>query len=174
MMGKILPLLLALGGLGGGIGAGYFLRPQGDPSTEESHQPSTEADDGHADTADSEDHDPTDAEGQEEGGPEYVKLNNQFVVPVMEEGRVAAMVVLALSLEVETGNSEAVYLREPKLRDVLLQVMFDHANVGGFSGSFTDASNLVVLRTSLKEAAAMVLGTMVRDVLITDIARQDS
>jgi hypothetical protein len=31
----------------------------------------------------------------------------------------------------------------------------------------------VVLRTSLKEAAAMVLGTVVKDVLITDIARQD-
>jgi len=87
---------------------------------------------------------------------------------------VDALVVLSLSLEVEAGNTEAVYLREPKLRDAFLQVMFDHANVGGFSGSFTDGSNLIVLRTSLKEAAAMILGTMVHDVLITDIARQDS
>jgi hypothetical protein len=84
------------------------------------------------------------------------------------------MVVLSLSLEVEAGSTEAVYQREPKLRDVFLQVLFDHANVGGFSGSFTDGSNLVVLRTSLKEAAALVLGTSVKDVLITDIARQDS
>jgi hypothetical protein len=96
------------------------------------------------------------------------------VVPVMQDGRVAAMVVLSLSLEVQEGNTEAVYQREPKLRDVFLQVLFDHANVGGFSGSFTDGSNLVVLRNSLKEAAALVLGTTVRDVLITDIARQDS
>ena len=70
--------------------------------------------------------------------PEYVKLNNQFVVPVVEDGRVAAMVVLSLSLEVEAGNTEAVYQREPKLRDAFLQVLFDHANVGGFCGSFTD------------------------------------
>jgi hypothetical protein len=96
------------------------------------------------------------------------------VVPVVEQGRVDAMVVLAISLEVEAGNTETVYQREPKLRDAFLQVMFDHANVGGFSGTFTDGSNLVVLRTNLKEAAAMILGTVVRDVLITDIARQDS
>jgi flagellar protein FliL len=109
-----------------------------------------------------------------DGAPEYVKLNNQFVVPVVEKGRVAAMVVLSLSLEVAPGDTEAVYQREPKLRDVFLQVMFDHANTGGFSGSFTDGSNLIVLRTSLKEAAAQVLGPGVSDVLITDIARQDS
>jgi hypothetical protein len=84
------------------------------------------------------------------------------------------MVVLSLSLEVAPGSTEAVYEREPKLRDALLQVLFDHANVGGFSGSFTDGSNLILLRTSLKEASALVLGTIVRDVLITDIARQDS
>jgi hypothetical protein len=106
--------------------------------------------------------------------PEYVRLNNQFVVPVVEDRRVVSMVVLSLSLEVEPGSTEAVYQREPKLRDVFLQVLFDHANVGGFSGSFTDGDNLVVLRTSLREAAALVLGTSVRDVLITDIARQDS
>ena len=101
-------------------------------------------------------------------------MNNQFVVPVVEQGRVAAMVVLSLSLEVDVGNTEAVYTREPKLRDVFLQVLFDHANMGGFSGSFTDGSNLVVLRTTLKEAATLVLGKVVTDVLITDIARQDS
>ena len=49
-----------------------------------------------------------------------------------------------------------------------------HANTGGFSGTFTDGSNLVVLRNSLKEAAVQVLGKAVTDVLITDIARQDS
>jgi len=178
MLGKLLPILLALFGLGGGIGAGIFLRPA--PPAED-----------HAATGDAEapagegDHAAPEAEAEagpeagadehaEEGGPEYVKLNNQFVVPVVEEGRVTAMVVLSLSLEVAAGNTEAVYQREPKLRDVFLQVMFDHANIGGFSGSFTDGANLVVLRNSLKEAAALVMGNAVSDVLITDIARQDS
>jgi hypothetical protein len=165
MLRKLFPVILGLVGLGAGIGAGLYLRPDPEPAglaEGDSHGAEGESDG-------------DDAPAEDDGtGPEYVKLNNQFVVPVVQEGRVAAMVVLSLSLEVQTGNTEAVYQREPKLRDVFLQVLFDHANVGGFSGSFTDGSNLVVLRTSLKEAAALVLGTTVRDVLITDIARQDS
>lgn len=164
MLGKILPVLLALVGLGGGVGAGLFLRPIPDTPDHgaEAGGDAPKA----ADHAESEDTD-------EAGTPEYVKMNNQFVVPVVQDGRVAAMVVLSLSLETEAGNTEAIYQREPKLRDAFLQVLFDHANIGGFSGSFTDGANLVVLRTSLKEAAALVLGAVVTDVLITDIARQD-
>ncbi len=60
------------------------------------------------------------------------------------------------------------------MRDAFLQVLFDHANVGGFNGSFTDGTNLLTLRTSLKEAGGLILGPAIRDVLITDIARQDS
>ncbi|WP_295078085.1 flagellar basal body-associated FliL family protein [Tabrizicola sp.] len=168
MLGKLLPILLALIGLGGGVGAGLFLRPA--PTPEDHAVASGSEPDAAGDHAEAE------SEGEEaaENAPDYVKLNNQFVVPVVEKGRVAALVVLSLSLEVAPGNTEAVYLREPKLRDVFLQVMFDHSNTGGFSGSFTDGSNLVVLRTSLKEAAAQVLGPVISDVLITDIARQDS
>jgi flagellar protein FliL len=169
MLGKIFPILLAILGLGGGVGAGLFLRPAPD-AADLGSEASADAPEAsvHVEQGDTEEHSP------EAGAPDYVKMNNQFVVPVVEDGRVAAMVVLSLSLEVEAGNTEAVYQREPKLRDVFLQVLFDHANMGGFSGSFTDGSNLVVLRTSLKEAAALILGTVVRDVLITDIARQDS
>jgi flagellar protein FliL len=170
MLAKLFPVLLALVGLGGGIGAGLFLRP---PAEAEDHATADDMnehakDDTHAGDSDAGHEEPAD------GAPEYVKMNNQFVVPVVDEGRVAAMVVLTLSLEVAAGNTETVYQHEPKLRDAFLQVMFDHANTGGFSGTFTDGSNLVVLRTSLKEAAGLVLGTIVGDVLITDIARQDS
>ena len=101
-------------------------------------------------------------------------MSNQFIVPVMQNGKVAAMVILSLSLAVTTGTSPEVYNAEPKLRDVFLQVMFDHANSGGFSGSYTDGSNLVLLRSALLEAAKSVLGEKVSDVLITDIVRQDS
>jgi hypothetical protein len=166
MPGKLFPLLLALLGLGGGVAAGLYLRPSPQETTEDMSA-ETGADG------------PLKTEGaaspiEDGSAPDYVKLNNQFVIPVVQKGRVAALVVLSLSIEVASGQSETVYQREPKLRDALLQVMFDHANVGGFSGSFTDAANLVVLRNNLREAATMVLGTVVRDVLITDIARQDS
>jgi flagellar FliL protein len=173
MLGKLIPVLLVLVGLGGGVGAGLFLRPA--PAAEDHASKGADATNAGAHGEPAAEGEAADHEGEpEEGAPEYVKMNNQFVVPVVQDSRVAAMVVLSLSLEVEAGNTEAVYQREPKLRDVFLQVLFDHANTGGFAGSFTDGSNLVVLRTSLKEAAALVLGTAVRDVLITDIARQDS
>lgn len=176
MLGKLIPVILALVGLGGGVGAGLFLRPA--PAPEE------HAAEGSTDPAKTGEHGEAPPEGEgaaadhegepEDGAPEYVKMNNQFVVPVVKDGLVSAMVVLSVSIEVEAGNTEAVYQREPKLRDVFLQVLFDHANTGGFSGSFTDGANLIVLRTSLKEAATLVMGSVVRDVLITDIARQDS
>jgi flagellar protein FliL len=150
-MKKLFPLILALVGLGVGIGAGVFLRPA--PAAED-----------HAEMTDAEPKEP----------PEYVKLSNQFVIPVVEDGQVAALVVVSLSLEVTAGSTETVFAREPKLRDVFLQVLFDHANAGGFRGSFTDGSNLVVLRQALKEVAMQVLGDIITDVLIVDIARQDS
>lgn len=161
-MRRILPIILALLGLGGGAGAGFFLRPAPDPGD----QPAAAEHEAELGEEEGGEH--------EDGGPEYVKMNNQFVVPVVEKGRVAAMVVLSLSVEVEAGNTEAVYQREPKLRDAFLQVLFDHANVGGFGGSFTDGTNLLTLRTGLKEAGGLILGPAIRDVLITDIARQDS
>jgi flagellar protein FliL len=171
MLGKLIPVILALVGLGGGVGAGIFLRPA--PAAEdhaaEGADPAKAGEHG----ADADGETATEDGEPEEGAPEYVKMNNQFVVPVVEDGLVAAMVVLSVSIEVEAGNTETVYQREPKLRDVFLQVLFDHANTGGFSGSFTDGANLIFLRTSLKEAAVLVMGSAVRDVLITDIARQD-
>ena len=168
-MRKLFPILFGLVGLGIGGGAGYLLRPAPVAETTESDAPHTEE---HASAEAATD--VTEAEVDPEAEPEYVKLSNQFVVPVLEDGQVSAMVILALSLEVTHGASEQVYAREPKLRDALLQVIFDHANAGGFKGSFTDGSNLVILRKALLEAAKSTVGDLVTDVLISDIARQDS
>ncbi len=160
-MGKILPLLLALLGLAAGVGAALLLRPApppaglvnpcGDPVTAPANA----------------------ARKAPPENVEYIKLNNQFIVPVVSEARVASMMVIALSVEVPEGRSEEVYSREPKLRDAFLQVLFDHANVGGFTGTFTSARNLDLLRRALRETAQGHFGDLIQDVLITDIARQD-
>ena len=170
-MGKLIPPALALVGLLVGGGAGYMLRPDpvaeaaGDgPAAAEDHA----APDGHAATGES------GHAASPDGPTDYVKLNNQFVVPVVHDGKVAALVVLSLSLEVPAGDSEFVYAREPRLRDALLQVMFDHANAGGFDGAFTESGTMTLLRRALLEAAEQVLDRQVRDVLLTDIVRQDA
>ena len=194
MIRKLIPVLLALIGLGGGVGAGLALKPAAEASQAEaaaaaSHAPAEggAAPEGEAPAA--VEHgaaagtaalaEPT-GTGQEhpsdpEGAPvlDYVKLNNQFVIPIVENGAVRAMVILALSLEVSVGGREQVYAMEPKLRDTLLQVLFNHANSGGFKGTFTDATNMVILRDALREAAIKTLGSIVTDVLIIDMARQD-
>lgn len=170
-MRKLLPVLLALAGLGLGGGAGFVLRPTADEIVE--INPCGE-DEVHGEAV-AEDHAKDAGHVDEDAAAvhEYVKLNNQFVVPVVEKSDVVALVILSISLEVAAGNSEAVFLREPKLRDVFLQVLFDHANAGGFDGAFTQSNNMDVLRSSLLEVARRIMGAVVTDVLIVDIVRQD-
>ena len=151
MIAKLLPIILIVLGLLAGLGGGIALRPSGEQAAGE--DTGTE---------------------QTPAVTEFVKLNNQFVIPVVEDGRVASLVIMSLSVEISVGNTEAIYAREPKLRDALLQVMFDHANAGGFKGVFTDGANLILLRKALLEVSQKVMGELVKDILISDISRQDS
>ena len=167
MIKKILPILLALIGLAAGVGGGMALRPNpevvaidpcGDVET-------------HMELAAEEHPKAIDAEGN--SSFEYVKLNNQFIIPDLDDGRVKAMVVLSLNIEAKIGTRELIYAREPKLRDAFLQVLFDHANTGGFKGSFTDSKTMKSLRNALTEIAQKNIGEDIHDVLIVDIVRQD-
>lgn len=51
--------------------------------------------------------------------------------------------------------------------------MFDHANMGGFNGAFTETSKMRLLREALMDAADNVMRGHITDVLIIDIVRQD-
>lgn len=165
MIKKLLPIILLLVGTGAGAGAGLFLRPP----PPEPEMAGEMADDAAMKKMEEE---------KKEEEPlaselEYIKMSNQFVVPIVEDGIVASLIVMSLSLEVLPGQAQAVFAREPKLRDSFLKVMFDHANFGGFSGTFTDVTLLEDLRKALREVAFRDLGELVTDVLITEIARQD-
>ena len=196
-MGKLLPILMLLVGAGAGIGAGLVLAPPA--AEEEAHaeggaegeaagdgESHGEGEDGHGTGAEAGSNGakpaakpakpapaPAEADGDEANAPDFVKLNNQFVVPVVASGRVEALVVLTLSIETAQGLREAIYNREPKLRDAFLQVLFDHSNMGGFQGAFTRSNNLDVLRGALLEVAQREFGQGVYNILIVDIARQD-
>lgn len=163
-MGKIIPIILALIGLGVGAGAGLMLQPEPEPVV---MNPC-----GDVDTVDQESSDYPAAD--EPTDTEFVKINNQFVVPVVADGNISSLVVMSLNVEVKLGGREAVYQREPKLRDEFLQVMFNHANTGGFDGKFTQSSRLGPLRAALLEVARSILGSEVKDVLVTNIVRQDT
>lgn len=170
---KLLPLILACAGAIAGLGAGHLLAPTvpGEKDGKQGHHVS--------------DH-PTEAGAHETAVPEhaefaepadddvdYVRLNNQFIVPIVEGERVASLIVISLALETDTGATDIVYEREPKLRDAFLDDLFAHARSGGFTGSFTDAHLMTDLRRSLLESARQVLGDSVRSVLLNEIVRQD-
>ena len=160
MLAKVLPFIFLLAVTGAGIGAALFLNPD---------KP-VEADSASVETNTHEKPVPSDYAGD----AEYVKLSYQFVVPVLKGETVSALVVLSLSLETVPGTTEIVFAREPKLRDGFLRVLFDHANMGGFDGAFTKAETLEILRSGLRDVARAQLGDKLIDVLIVDIARQDT
>ncbi len=178
MMRIVLPLVLLLIGLGGGVGAGLILSGDAEEIADDGAIP----DDAEEQGAEGEDGEEAALERatpprveQSGEGTEYVRINNQFVVPIVRNGAVRSLVVMGLNVEVDTGQSTLVFDQEPRLRDSFLRVMFAHANIGGFDGRFTEASAMAPLREALLEAAQSILGSGVtHDVLITDITRQDA
>ncbi|MCQ0091829.1 flagellar basal body-associated FliL family protein [Roseovarius sp. M141] len=178
-MRLLIPLILLLVGLGGGVGAGLALRPTPEaaalpPGKGGKNEAGVDA---HATPSGThsaaKDYRNSNHGGDTADNLEYIKLNNQFVVPIVTKDDVEAIIVMSLSLEIAAGQSETVYQREPKLRDEFLSVLFDHANMGGFRGTFTDTGKLSSLRNGLFSVAKNTLGPIVTAVLITDIARQD-
>jgi len=168
-LGKLLPFLLLIIGVSSGMGAGLMLKPESTSKKCDAENPCEDSK-----TATSEIRESTRPDS--EINPldrEYVKFNNQFVVPVVSDDKVESLVVLSLSVEVKSGRQEDVYNREPRLRDAFLQQLFDHANMGGFNGAFTNSNNMNVLRRALNETAKKVADDLVLDVLIVDIIRQD-
>jgi flagellar basal body-associated protein FliL len=155
MLLKLLPVFMLILGVGAGVGAALVLSPAHEVETEDAEKKPVDVD-------------------HEETETEFVKLNNQFVIPVIENERVSSLVVLSLSIETRVPMRDVVYEREPKLRDAFLQVLFDHANMGGFNGAFTKSDMLSILRNALNDVARKELGADVQNVLITDITRQDS
>lgn len=171
MVRLLLPIVLLLLGVGAGIGAGLMLggdAPPENATADTGTEP--EADSKPDETAPT----PKDPAEIDISAIAFVKLSNQFIVPVLTDGTVEALVVVSLSLEVDATATEEVLRIEPKLRDRFLRVMFDHSNVGGFNGSFTEAATMQPLRKALLETAQSILGEVVKDVLIVDLVRRDT
>lgn len=181
MKAILIPVILLVLGTGAGMGAAWFLMPPAPEAAAPAEHPEAAADP-HAAPADSHAAPPADSHATDDHATDdhgaaadlpYVELPGQFIIPVVEQAEVTAMVILTLGLEVAAGAEEAAQAQEPRLRDAFLQVLFDHANTGGFSGMFTASSNMRSLRHALLAAAEEVLGADATEVLILDLLRQD-
>ena len=203
MLAKMLPVALALVGTGAGVGAGIALRPDPAPAEAEIHPAATPCGEvpagdpsgghatggeGHA-TAANDHAAPADGHGAAAkdshaaaddghgdghgGGDVFVELDQQFIVPVIAEGRVNSMVVMSVTLEVAPETQGPAQERQPRIHDRFLRVMLDHANSGGFDGTFTANGAMDRLRQALLETGRNELGSGLNDILILDLNRQE-
>lgn len=173
MIKILLPVICLAIGTGVGIGAGTFLGPG---ETKKEAEGTEKVENATKETKEKPAKSKEKGKGKkgEGGGFEYLKLTKQFVVPIVEDEEISALVTMSLSLEANSAITDTFYAIEPKLRDGFLQVLFDHANTGGFEGAFTHSDNLSTLRKSLLEVAKKDLGDDVSKVLIMSVSRQDT
>lgn len=178
MIRKILPILLPVVALIGGIAAGTVLQPGGSDSGG-AHAAAADAhgdahgDDhggGHDDAAAH----ASDGHGGAEGdGPGFFTFPSQFFVPLARNGDMGAMIILTLVLETKASKVESLEKQEHRLRDALLRQLLIHANTSGFDGNYTVDRNLERLRTDLLRVARGATDIPIDAVLIQDIVRQN-
>lgn len=157
-MKLLFPLIFTVAGLGAGAAGGYLvpLDPETLPFLKKESASSIEM----LDT--------------EVIPTQIVKLNNQFIVPVIEDDGESSLVIMSLSLEVTEETSGRVFDMEPRLRDGIMKVLFEHSSHGGFSGRYYTEDKMSVLRKYLLESAQDVIGDDVQRILITDLVRQSA
>ncbi len=157
-MKKLLALFLVLAAGVGGIFGGQALKPaDGDA---EAHAPADGAE-------------PMPESESEVAAHEFVKFSRQFILPVVESSKIKSLIVADIQLEVTSGSTAYTFARAPKLRAAFLQVLYRHAHTGSLKQTLLTDRTLRELRDDLLKTAKGILGDRVRDVLITDLLRQE-
>lgn len=162
MIKILFPLLAIVLGATAGLAAGFYFKPPPIEDVETAEE-----------KKDGSDSPSIDEEVDPKATRDYVKMANQFVVPVVKDEKVTALIALSLSIEVMPGTGDSISAREPKIRDSLLRVLFNYAALEGFDGAFTDGERLDALRSFLKEAAIRDGSESITDILILEIAKQE-
>jgi len=104
---------------------------------------------------------------------EFLKFKRQFVVPVIGEDRVDALVLLNIGISLSGDVKEDLFQLEPKFRDGFMRELLSMSNAGYFNNELTDPQTYEVLRETLLRAAKDIEEEGVKDILILDFARQD-
>jgi hypothetical protein len=180
-MKKILfPLLMIVFVAGGAVAGDFVKNLGGDPSDfavdktkkEATKHGKSQKKDGHEKTSKAK----KGGHGEEasaSGKTSYLKFDRQFVVPVMTRGKIDALVIMNLNLELDSNAPGNAYTLEPKLRDAITRELLGLSNDGVFGKDLTSAESYETLRRTLLLASKTVIPDGVRDILILDIARQE-
>lgn len=107
------------------------------------------------------------------GETEFLKFKRQFVVPVLKDDTVHALVLLNIGLEVSAKERDHLFRMEPRFRDAFIRELLALSDTGYLDGDLTSPDTYEVLRETLIRAAHEIAKDGIKDVLILDLSRQD-
>lgn len=159
MLNKVLPIIIVLIAVGG---AGYAaMMMKGGP------QPAPKA---------AADHGTDEVHGvkpEDLAGVGYFDFQRNFLVPVIGDSEVQAIVLMTLSIEMDESAIEEVRGREPRIRDQFMKTLLALSHEGVFDNDITDPATYETIRVRLSRVGQTVVHESVRSVLIVDFGRQD-
>lgn len=139
-------------------------------SSEGDHAPEKKDDHGGDKKAKKDDH------GASSSGSEsaYFKFSREFVVPIIQNERVASLVILNINIESDATLSDKLFSQEPVIRDVVMTTLIEISGDGKTFQSMTSIENYETLRSLILVALQKKFPDMgIKNILILDIARQD-
>lgn len=104
---------------------------------------------------------------------EFLNFKRQFVVPVLRDDSVSALILLNIAIETPAGKRDDMYRLEPRFRDAFIRELLQLSDSGYFDAELTSPETYEVIRETLYRAASDISNEGVGDVLILDLTRQD-
>lgn len=174
MLNKILPILITLIAVGGaGFAAlqikGAPQRPEKEVSHEGGHDGGGEH--GGGDHGEGGVHKVEAAEPKNQLG--YLDFQRNFIIPVVGENRVDALILLTFSIEMDASKIEEARTREPRIRDAFMKTLLTLSHEGVLSQDITDPDVYTIIQERLLATAKSIVDEDVESILLVDFARQD-
>lgn len=164
-MKKLLPVLLAVIAIAAGAAGGFFLRTSGAPAAAPGGEETPhEKKDAHGSKSDAHD--------KKSDAAVYMKFSRQFVTPIVADGRLTAMMILDVNIEIDPALADTIYAEEPRLRDGVLKALLRQSGAGRLGSIFADPAVLEETRREILEEARAIVGEGARSVLIMDVGYQ--
>ena len=111
--------------------------------------------------------------GSASGAATYHKFSREFVVPMIENGKVVSLVILNINLEVDPAYSGQVFSMEPAIRDNIMTTLINISNDGRTFETLTDIESYESMRALVLMNVKKVMPNGISNILILDMARQD-
>jgi hypothetical protein len=112
-------------------------------------------------------------DGSYVGETDFINFKRQFVVPVLKDNAVNALILINLALEVPASERDEMFRLEPRFRDAFIRELLQLSDDGYFDQELTSSDTYEILRETLSRAANDISDGGVNKVLILDLSRQE-